>query len=144
MSSFWRSSVPQKPIRKAFEKHIEFYRFLGSPRGCMPLPLAGLPRQQKTHIFTPSSVFAAEGCKFSISGFPLPLREITFSDFSLPKGVPVKCSGRTTQQQGNHTPLTCPAARWRICTYLKANSSKLAVLSCGHSGTAHECVVNFQ
>ena len=88
-----------------------------------------LPRQHKTHIFSKSSVFAAEGCKFSISGFPQPLREITFSDFSLPKGVPVKCSGRTTRQQGNHTPSRAlrHGGGYSICVDLILDSQEMIV-----------------
>ena len=69
VGSFWRPSVFPKPIRKAFEKTSKFRRFLGLPRGRVPRPPPGLPALHKTHIFSKSSDFAAEGCEFSISGF---------------------------------------------------------------------------
>ena len=69
--------------KKAFEKISKFRRLLGSPAGLHATTTGRPPGQHKMHIFSKSSDFAAEGCKFSISGFSGPLREVTFSEFSL-------------------------------------------------------------
>ena len=73
--------VPPEAHSKRFQKLIEISVILGPPQGEHATTAARAPRQQKTHIFGKSSDFAAEGCKFSISGFRYPPREVSFTDF---------------------------------------------------------------
>ena len=73
--------VPPEAHSKRFQKFIEISVIFRVPRGPHPFAAGGAPAQHKTHIFGKSSDFAAEGCKFSISGFRYPLREVSFTDF---------------------------------------------------------------
>ena len=73
--------VPPEAHSKRFQKIIEISVILGPPLGEGATTADGAPRQQKTHVFGKNSDFAAEGCKFSVSGFRYPLREVNFIDF---------------------------------------------------------------
>ena len=73
--------VPPEAHSKRFQKLIEISVILGPPQGEHATTTGRVPAQHKTHIFGKSSDFAAEGCKFSISGFRYPLREVSFTDF---------------------------------------------------------------
>jgi len=75
------SRFPPKAHSKRFQKLIKISVILGPPLGEGATTTGGAPAQQKTHMFGKSSDFAAEGCKFSISGFRYPLREVNFIDF---------------------------------------------------------------
>ena len=75
------SQLPSRAHPKSFQKIIEFFVIFRVPQGEGAIATGGAPGQQKTHIFSKSSVFAAEGCKFSDSGFRYPLREVSFTDF---------------------------------------------------------------
>ena len=92
----------QSPFKK-FSKINRIFGDFGPP-GSMPLPPAGHPRQQKTDIFGKSSDFAAERCKFSVSGFRHPLEKsvsLTFSEQWLchfSKKFRWSVSGRSTRQ----------------------------------------------
>ena len=72
---------PSKTHSKPFGKNLKISMILGSPQGEHAIATGREFGQQKTHIFSKSSVFAAEGCKFSVSGFRYPLREVNFIDF---------------------------------------------------------------
>ena len=77
LGSQWSSRAHSK----SFQKLIEISVILGPPLGEGATTAGRVPRQQKTHIFSKSSDFAAEGCKFLDSGFRYPLREVNFIDF---------------------------------------------------------------
>ena len=120
----WAPRWRPKANSKSFQKLTEFPVIFGLFGGRVPLPPAGFPGQHKTHIFSKSKDFAAEGCEFSISGFRYPLRIVTFSDLFWAVALPLLywflwcVTGRIARQQGNHTPTTCTEARWRIYIYI--------------------------
>ena len=73
-------------FQNPFETHSKKYRNFGDFRvpPCMgehATTGGRVPAQQKRHIFGKSSDFVVEGCKFSISEFRYPLREVNFIDF---------------------------------------------------------------
>ena len=70
----------QSPFKK-FSKNNSIFGDFWAPPGEGATAADHIPRQQKTHIFGKSSDFAADGCKFSDSGFRYPLREVSFTDF---------------------------------------------------------------
>ena len=77
LGSQWSSRAHSKSSQKLIEILVIFR----VPRGPQPSTDGRLPGQQKTHVFSKSSDFAAEGCNLSDSGFRYPLREVNFIDF---------------------------------------------------------------
>ncbi len=79
LAAFLRSLVPPGTFRVPDRILVIFQ---GPPWG-RRLYRAAAPGHAFSDISRKSEVFVWKGCKFEISGFPVPLREVTFSDFSL-------------------------------------------------------------